>query len=145
MQYLAENICVGVFLLVNLQVCNFIKQRLQHRCFPGNFSKLLRTYILQNTSGANVSEDKKSYIFSLIRSVKLKFNINFSILDTINSKTVQVLISLEPVTVSIVSILSKLPVSVALYNSRREGSMSTQKTYSELSISTTEYDCSQLT
>ena len=34
------------------QACYFIKKRLQHRCFPVKFAKLLRTHIfLQNTSG----------------------------------------------------------------------------------------------
>ena len=31
-----------------LHVCNFIKNRLQHRCFPVKFAKLLRTRILKN-------------------------------------------------------------------------------------------------
>ena len=31
-----------------LQACNFIKKRLQHRCFPGNIVKFLRTPILRN-------------------------------------------------------------------------------------------------
>ena len=30
---------------------NFVKERLQHRCFPVKFTKLLRTSFLQNTSG----------------------------------------------------------------------------------------------
>ena len=30
------------------QVCNFIKKRLQHKCFHGNFAKFLRTPILKN-------------------------------------------------------------------------------------------------
>ena len=31
-----------------LQVCNFIKKRLQHRCFPVKFAKFLRTPILKS-------------------------------------------------------------------------------------------------
>ena len=31
-----------------LQACNFIKQRLQHRCFPVRFANILRTPILKN-------------------------------------------------------------------------------------------------
>ena len=31
-----------------LHVCNFIKKRLQHRCFPVNIAKFLRTSILNN-------------------------------------------------------------------------------------------------
>ena len=34
--------------VVGLQVCNFIKKRLQHRCFPVKFAKVLRTPILEN-------------------------------------------------------------------------------------------------
>ena len=30
---------------------NFIKKRLEHRCFPVNIVKFLRTAFLQNTSG----------------------------------------------------------------------------------------------
>ena len=31
-----------------LQACNFIKKRLQHRCFPAKFTKFLRIPILKN-------------------------------------------------------------------------------------------------
>ena len=50
LQYLQENTCVGVFLkqVTGLQVYNFIKKRLQHRCFPVNIAKFLRTPILKN-------------------------------------------------------------------------------------------------
>ena len=43
LQYLQENTCVGVF-----QACNFIKKRLQCRCFPVNIAKFLRTLIFKN-------------------------------------------------------------------------------------------------
>ena len=46
-----ENACPGVSLLKKSQAsCNFLKKRLQHRCFPVNFAKLLRVNFLQNTS-----------------------------------------------------------------------------------------------
>ena len=35
----------------SLQAYNFIKKRLQHRCFLVDFAKLLKTSFLQNTSG----------------------------------------------------------------------------------------------
>ena len=35
-----------------LQACNFIRERLQHRCFPVNIAKYLRTVFLWNTSGS---------------------------------------------------------------------------------------------
>ena len=38
------------FLESGLKVCNFIKKRLQHRCFPVNIAKFLRTAFSQNTS-----------------------------------------------------------------------------------------------
>ena len=34
-----------------LKACNFMKKRLQYRCFPVNIAKFLRTHFLQNTSG----------------------------------------------------------------------------------------------
>ena len=41
-----ENTCVGAFFnkVVGLQACNFIKNRLDHRCFYVKFAKFLRTY-----------------------------------------------------------------------------------------------------
>ena len=36
---------------VGLQAYNFIKKRLQHRCFPVKFDKFLRTPILKNICG----------------------------------------------------------------------------------------------
>ena len=49
-QYSQENICIGVFFnsVADLQVCNFSKKRLQHRCLPVNIAKFLRTLILKN-------------------------------------------------------------------------------------------------
>ena len=35
--------------MAGLQACNFIKKRLQCRCFPANIAKLLRTSVLKNT------------------------------------------------------------------------------------------------
>ena len=37
--------------VAGLQACNFIKKRLQHRCFSVKFAKSLRASFLQNTSG----------------------------------------------------------------------------------------------
>ena len=37
--------------VVGLEVCNFIKKRPQHRCFPVKFAKFFRTPFLQNTTG----------------------------------------------------------------------------------------------
>ena len=36
--------------VAGLKACNFIKNELQHKCFPVNFRKFLKTP-LQNTSG----------------------------------------------------------------------------------------------
>ena len=36
--------------VADLQACNFIKKRLQRRCFPENTAKILRTHILKNIS-----------------------------------------------------------------------------------------------
>ena len=37
--------------VAGLQACNFIKKRLEHRCFPVNFAKFLRTLILKRICG----------------------------------------------------------------------------------------------
>ena len=42
---------------VKLQAGNFIKKRLQHRCFTVNIIKFLRTFFLQNTSGGCFSKN----------------------------------------------------------------------------------------
>ena len=42
-----KHLCWNLF-LINLQACNFIKKRFQHRCFPGNIAKFLRIPILTN-------------------------------------------------------------------------------------------------
>ena len=47
-QYSQENNCVGVSFNKVVQVCNFIKKRLQHRCFPWNIVKFFRIPILKN-------------------------------------------------------------------------------------------------
>ena len=53
------------------QACNFIKERLQHRCFPMKFTKFLRTLFLQNTStlvagsGSKKCKTMKTYTKSL--------------------------------------------------------------------------------
>ena len=53
------------------QACNFIKKRLQHRCFPRKFTKFLRKTFLQNTPtlmaapGSNQCRPMKTYTESL--------------------------------------------------------------------------------
>ena len=44
-----ENTCARVSFLTKLQACNFIKNRLQHRCFPVNIAKFLRTPFFNRT------------------------------------------------------------------------------------------------
>ena len=41
------------------QACNFIKKRLQHRCFPMKFTKSLRAPFLQNTSALRAASGSK--------------------------------------------------------------------------------------
>ena len=37
--------------VVSLEAWNFIKKKLQHRCFPVNIAKFLRKFYLKNTTG----------------------------------------------------------------------------------------------
>ena len=43
LQYSQENTCVGASFFKVPDLCNFIKQKLQHRYFPVNIAKYLRT------------------------------------------------------------------------------------------------------
>ena len=45
--FVGKHLCWSLF-LIKLQACNFIKKRLQHRDFPVNIAKFLRTPFLQN-------------------------------------------------------------------------------------------------
>ena len=47
--FIGKHQCWSLF-SINLQACNFIKKRLQHRCFPLHVRKFLRTPILKNIS-----------------------------------------------------------------------------------------------
>ena len=51
-KYSPENTCVRVSFnkVAGLQPCNFIKERLQRKCFPVNFAKFLKTPILKDIS-----------------------------------------------------------------------------------------------
>ena len=50
LQYSQEKTCIRVsfFKVAGLKAINFIKKRLQHRCFPVNIAEFLRTPILKN-------------------------------------------------------------------------------------------------
>ena len=48
--FTGKHLCWSLF-LIKLQAWNFVKKRLQHRCFPVKFAKVLRTPVLKNTSG----------------------------------------------------------------------------------------------
>ena len=58
LQISLENTCVGISFYQSCRLCrlcNFIKRRLQHRCFPVKYAK----FILQNTSCA-IDQKKQS-------------------------------------------------------------------------------------
>ena len=48
--FTGKALCSSIFLSENagLQSCNFIKKRLQHRCFPVNIAQFLRASLLKN-------------------------------------------------------------------------------------------------
>ena len=48
--------------IAGLQTCNFIKKRLEHRCFPVNIAKFLRTLSSIVTEGTS---NKISYFLSV--------------------------------------------------------------------------------
>ena len=54
---------LSIFTGKHLKACNFIKKRLQHRCFPVNIAKLLRTVFYRTPMAAGSEEEllKKSF------------------------------------------------------------------------------------
>ena len=69
-------ICVGISLfnkVAGLKTRNLIKKRLQHRHFPVNIEKFLRTAFLQNTSGG-------CFLLFIVSICCFKFQINKRVL-----------------------------------------------------------------
>ena len=68
-----ENICAIVSLLIKLQasVCNFIKRKLWHRCFPVNFAKFLRTTFYRTPSADCFQKISKNAKTSLTHNLAL--------------------------------------------------------------------------
>ena len=62
--------------VAGLQVCNFIKKRLQHRYFLLNIAKFLKTAFLKNTSGGYFWHGPKHVSVYILNSWFLR-NLNF--------------------------------------------------------------------
>ena len=60
--------------VVGLQICNFIKKRLQHRCFSVNIVKFLRTFILKKLLRTTTSVNSRVAVFQ--KSLALPFKQN---------------------------------------------------------------------
>ena len=68
--------------VVSLEAWNFIKKKLQHRCFPVNIAKFLRKFYLKNTTGgcfctlnsSGILNGKlMTYIFNVILCVSIMY------------------------------------------------------------------------
>ena len=71
--FTGKQLCWSLF-LTSLQACNFIKMRLQHKCFSAKFAKFLRTPFLNNTSGACFCNECCNFISTnLILRIKIDF------------------------------------------------------------------------
>ena len=51
-----KSACKKISLAIVLKACNFIKKRLQHRCFPMNIPKILRTIFVYRTTPVDAFE-----------------------------------------------------------------------------------------
>ena len=62
-QYSQESTCVGSLYnkVAGVKACNFIKKKLQHRCFPVSIAKFLRTVFVYNASGGCLSNSLNQY------------------------------------------------------------------------------------
>ena len=66
LEYSQENTCVGApfHKVTGLVACNFIKKRLQDRCFPVNIAKFLRTPWPTKIHGRNAKFEGRNFQFS---------------------------------------------------------------------------------
>ena len=56
----------------SLKACKFMKKRHQHRCFPVNIAKFLRTAFLKNTSKTNLYRAKTNLLITQQPTVIIK-------------------------------------------------------------------------
>ena len=73
------------------QACNFIKKRLQHKCFPVNIAKFLRTPILWNTatdySSLNAKLEAYGFSYSSLKYLKSYLDHRRQIINISNDLT----------------------------------------------------------
>ena len=58
--------------VANIQACNFIKKRLQHRHFPVKFEKFLRTPVSKNICETTASFSLLTILLTKYRFVKIQ-------------------------------------------------------------------------
>ena len=79
------------FNCVPCQACNFIKKRLQHKCFPVNIAKFLRTPILWNTatdySSLNAKLEAYGFSYSSLKYLKSYLDHRRQIINISNDLT----------------------------------------------------------
>ena len=56
-----------------MRPATLFKKELQHRCFPVNFAKLLRTLFIQNTSGGRIKNFLRWDLIFMLQRCCLKF------------------------------------------------------------------------
>ena len=89
--------------VAGLKDCNFIKERLQHRCFSVNNAKFLRTHFLQNTSGgcfymwhgptlhqySSCAMLSELYLDNVVRSNRLQMFLKISVFKNFSNFTLK--------------------------------------------------------
>ena len=83
--FTGKHLCWSLY----LQVCNFIKKRLQHRCFTVNMPKFLKTPILKNICERVLLRIKDSFgkAFSQTSLKPNAMDISFSTRSLVDFKT----------------------------------------------------------
>ena len=74
--------------VAGLKACNFIKKRLQHRCFPVNIAKFLRTLILKSIWEGLFHMDNNNYFIDSYISLLSWFIFHWSCFLEIFQKTI---------------------------------------------------------
>ena len=96
-QYSQKDKCVGVSFnkIAVLKACNFIKKKLQHRCFPVNIAKFLRTAfyrtpLLAPAKLSLLNPKKKLFNKSLVmKTFKCPLPIDFAFIIPISAQNIQ--------------------------------------------------------
>ena len=115
-KFTGKNLCQSLFFnkVAGLCPATLLKKRLWHRCFPVNFVKFPRTFILQNTSGRLLLSSNQCYI---LLSLQLVDGLFFLITDkALSFVTFYMILFLICLVLSNISLPIRLDIEAAIHS-----------------------------